>query len=44
MRQKMVHLQHNRIKNQLAGGNQLANYKCEGGFELDKTEKQYMKQ
>ena len=31
-------------KAQLAGGNQLANYKCEGGFELDKIETQYMQQ
>ena len=38
------HLQHNRMKTQLAGGNQLANYKREVGFKLDKIEKQYMQQ
>ena len=39
----MVHLEHNRVKNP-TGGNQLARYKREEGFELDKTEKQYMQQ
>ena len=32
------------MKTQLAGGNQLANYKREVGFKLDKIEKQYMQQ
>ena len=39
----MIHLEHNRVKNP-TGGNQLARYKREEGFELDKTEKQYMQQ
>ena len=40
---QMVHLEHNRVKNP-TGSNQLARYKREEGFELDKTEKQYMQQ